>query len=88
MGLTGKWISSPIKLKKGKNILKIDEYDIKDIEVKVKSGGPIYIENSYTSAWQSQNIKIYIEGGILFPLFRLNNNEEEFKIILNNYIKL
>ena len=88
MGLSGKWISSPIKLKKGKNILKIGEYDIKDIEIIIKSGGPIYIENPYNSDEQSQNIRIYIEGGILFPFFRLNDNEEEFKIILDNYIRL
>ena len=80
------WISSTIELKKGKNIFKIQEFNLSDIEVKLKSGGPIYIENKYTSNEQSQNIKIYIEGGILFPLFRLNDNEDEFKQILNNYI--
>ena len=82
------WISNPKILQKGKNVLKIDEFDIKKIEIKVKPGGPIYIENLYTKEEQSQNIKIYIEGGILFPLFRINDNEDNFKKILNNYIQL
>ena len=68
--------------------MKIDEFDIKKLEIKVKSGGPIYIENLYTKEEQNQNIRIYIEGGILFPLFRINDDEENFKKILNNYIQL
>ena len=77
MGITRKWISSPINLQKGKNILKIGEFETQDIEVRVKSGGPIYFKNEYSQDIQSKNVKIYIEGGILFPLFRINDNEKE-----------
>ena len=88
MGLSGKWISSPIQLTKGKNFLKFEEFETQDIEIKIKSGGPIYIQNTYTPEMQSKNVRIYIEGGILFPLFRINDDEEEFKKILNDYIEI
>ena len=53
LGLYNKWLDSPIQLKKGINILKIKEFDISEIEVNVKSGGPIYITNKFTSDEQS-----------------------------------
>ena len=80
------WYSSSIQLNIGKNILKFNNFDTEDFEEKEISGGPIYIENPYTSTSQSQNIKLYIEGGKIFPLFRLNDDETEFKKILKNYI--
>ena len=80
------WYSSPIQLNIGKNILKFNNFNTEDFEEKEISGGPIYIENPYTSTNQSQNIKLYIEGGKIFPLFRLNDDETEFKKILKNYI--
>ncbi len=80
------WLSSGYPLKKGKNCFIIKEFDNSNLLVKVKSGGPIYIENKYTSEEQSQNVKIYIEGGTLFPVFRLNDNENIFKNILNDYV--
>ena len=79
IGESSGWLTNPFKLKKGINNLKVPEFDIKNIEVNIKSGGPIYIENKYTSNEQSQNIKIYFEGGIIFPLFRLNDDENSFK---------
>ena len=85
LGLYNKWLDSPIQLKKGINILKIKEFDISEIEVNVKSGGPIYITNKFTSDEQSQNVKIYIEGGTLFPYFRLNDDESKFKKTLGEY---
>ena len=86
IGQINKFLSSPFKLKKGKNVIKIPTFDLSEIDVKVKSGGPIYIENPYTEDKQSQNIKIYIDNGILFPLFRKNDDEEEFKSILKQYL--
>ena len=64
-------------LKKGINFF--NENDI-------KSGGPIYIENIFTSEKQSENVKIYIEGGELFPLFKINDNEKKFNLNLELYI--
>ena len=67
------------KLKKGKNVLKIPKLDTTGITVMAKPGGPIYFENWYTPNEQSQNIRIYIDNGILFPLFKKNDDEAEFK---------
>ena len=86
IGKYSNFLSNLFKLKKGKNILQIPNFDISEISVNIKSGGPLYIENIYTEEEQSQDIKIYIENGILFPLFRINDNEEEFKNILSQYI--
>ena len=87
IGTFGNWISEPIPLKKGINSLRAKEFDISEIQVKVRSGGPIYIENKYTSEEQSQNVKIYIEGGTLVPYFRINDNESMFKNTLRNYVQ-
>ena len=86
IGLNSDWLSSSFKLKKGINYLNVTKFNIDNIEVKVKKGGPIYIENPYEPKEQSQNVKLYFEDGILFPLFRINDNEKNFKNILSNYI--
>ena len=86
IGESAIFLSIPFQLRKGENILKIPMFTTGKIDVNVKPGGPIYIENLFTEKEQSQNIKIYIDNGILFPLFRVNDNEEEFKKILNQYI--
>ena len=81
VGIYNNWIKPSILLKKGVNVLKVDNFDISDIKLNIRSGGPIYIENKYTPNEQSQNVKIYIEGGTLFPYFRLNDDEIIFKNI-------
>ena len=86
IGISSNWLSSAFKLHKGKNILIFTNYNTKNYDIKVNPGGPIYIENKFTPEEQSQNIRIYIEGGILFPLFRLNDDEIEFKNTLSEYI--
>ena len=77
IGIYNRWVGQTIKLKKGKNFVTVNDFYISDIKVRLKEGGPIYIENKYTNEKQSQNIKIYIDGGVLFPLFRINDNEGE-----------
>ena len=86
IGINSDWLSSAYKLHKGKNILIFTNYNTQNFDTKVNPGGPIYIENKFTPEEQSQNIRIYIEGGILFPLFRLNDDEIEFKNTLSEYI--
>ena len=78
------WISNQYNLKKGKNIFVFKYFDLQNFHI--KSGGPIYIENKFEKNEQSQNIRIYIEGGTLFPIFRLNDDENEFKNILSEFI--
>ena len=85
-GNTSNWLSNQYKLKKGENVLVFTYFDTQKYEFQIKSGGPIYIENKFEKNEQSQNIRIYIEGGILFPVFRLNDDENEFKNIMSEYI--
>ena len=80
------WLSKEISLQKGKQVYTFNNFDVSSYNIKVISGGPIYICNPYTSEEQSQNIKIYIEGGTLFPIYRLNDNEENYKAFLSQYI--
>ena len=86
LGPYNKWYGSSIPLKKGINILTANDFNISEIKEDIRAGGPLYIENKYTPEEQSQNVKIYIDGGGLFPLFRINDNEEEFRTFLNDYI--
>ena len=86
IGNYSNWLSMPYKLQKGKNIFQVPEFNISGIRVKLKPGGPIYIENKYLSNEQSQKIRIYFEGGNLFPFFTLNDDVQIFKKFLNNYI--
>ena len=86
VGLYNKWIDKPIQLKRGLNILTVKEFDISEIKLNIPPGGPIYIENKYTPDEQSQNIKVYIEDGTLFPYFRLGEDENIFKEALNEYV--
>lgn len=83
-----KWLSDVYQLKLRKNVLTFDSFEVSDYEVKVNPGGPIYLINPYTSDSQRQNVKVYIEGGVLFPIFSLNDNENEYKIALSDYLKL
>ena len=71
-------------MKKGINKL-FNFFEVRDYDFQIQSGGPIYIENKFEKNEQSQNIKIYIEGGNLFPLFRDNVNENEFRNFLSEY---
>ena len=43
------WLSSPIKLKKGKNSLIFPQFNINNFVFKTNPGDPIYIENKFTS---------------------------------------
>jgi len=86
IGIYKNWLGNPIKLKKGINTLIPQKFNTYDFKLQTNPGGPIYLENKFTSKEQSQKIKIYIEGGVRFPLFRKNENETKFKQFLTNYI--
>lgn len=51
----------------------------------INAGGPIHIINPYTTDEQSSNVKLYIEGGYLYPVFRDGDDEGTFKMILSDY---
>ena len=88
IGHYNNWLGSHINLIKGKQRYKYDNFNVSSYSIAVKAGGPIYICNPYTSEQQSQNVKIYIEGGTLFPTYRLGENEEEYKVFLAEYAEI
>ena len=89
IGTYNNWLSNEINLIKGRQNLICKHFNVDSYSIKVISGGPIYITNPYTSSEQSQNVKIYIEGGKIFPSFRLGENDEsEYKYFLEDYIKM
>ena len=86
IGHYSNWLGTEFTLKKGKQTYICNNFDVSSYSIKVISGGPLYISNPYTSNEQSQNIKIYIEGGTIFPTYKLNEDEDEYKAFLSQYI--
>ena len=48
----------------------------------------MYFTNPFTSEEQSQNILIYIEGGEVFPIFKLGGDENQYINELSKCIEL
>lgn len=81
------WKSGEYSLSLGKNVFTVPSfYHADSYNADVPLGGPIYICNPYTSSEQSENVKLYIEGGTLYPVFSKNVSEEEYKIELQKYV--
>ena len=81
------WKGKEKCLKLGEQKLIFDDFEVENYKYKVNPGGPIYIINNYLPEEQSQNIKIYIDDGILFPIFKLGDNEENYIQDLRLYIE-
>ena len=63
----------------GKNTLTVDNFTLIEWDTTPTfPGGPIYIVNPYTSSEQGE-ISVYVEGGTVFPSFRIGENEGEYK---------
>ena len=83
------WLGKVNTLKEGTQELIFDDFKITtDYTIDTFPGGPMYLINPYTQEEQSQNITIYVEGGELFPIFKLNGDEKEYKNNLLECIKL
>ncbi len=83
------WRSGEYKLRLGKNVFEVPNYlqdGYTDNEGNpLIAGGPVYLVNPYTPDAQSQNVKVYFEGGDLFPIFRENGDEGAYKKFLADY---
>ena len=88
IGHYNNWLGRQINLVKGRQSYQYDNFTVNSYSITTKAGGPLYLSNPYTSKQQSQNVKIYIEGGTLFPSYRLGENEEEYKIFLSEYVEI
>ena len=87
IGHWSKWIGTTQKLKPGKQSFIFDNFEITEKNGYINSnnpkynvfpGGPMYFSNPFTSEEQSQNISIYVEGGEVFPIFKLNGDEKQY----------
>ena len=83
------WLGKINNLKEGEQTITIDDFKItEDYTLQTIPGGPIYLINPYTTQQQSQNLTVYIEGGELFPIFRLGDDEEEYKTMIKECVDL
>lgn len=75
-----------VNLKPGKNVFTFP--NLKgggSYTVPINAGGPIHIVNPYTPENQSSNVKLYFEGGYIYPVFHDGDDETTFKMILKDY---
>lgn len=73
------WCSGENQLKLGKNTFTVPDFYHSSYSIDVVRGGAIYISNPYTSSQQSENVKVYIEGGVSFPVLKAGVDEQRFK---------
>lgn len=73
------WLGGEIKLSLGTNVLTVPDFKTDSYSTEVVSGGSIYLVNPYTEQQQSSSVKVYIEGGDTFPVFRKGDDENSYK---------
>ena len=88
MGSWRKWLGGELQLQLGVNTFTTPNFKHTDYTVDVALGGPIYLCNPYTNLTQSENVKVYIEGGEFYPVLREDTNENRYKFELSEYSKL
>ena len=87
MGFWNSWLGGELQLKLGKNTFTTPNFKNSNYTEDVALGGPIYIVNPYTPKQQSQNVKVYIEGGVTYPVLRGNSDENTYRLELEKYSK-
>ncbi len=88
LGYWSQWKSGNYTLQIGENILTTPNLYNSSWSVKTLAGGPIYIINPYTTEEQSQDIRLYIEGGTTFPVFYMGQDEIRYEKNLRDYNEL
>ena len=83
----GDWRSwySTFNLSRGKNVITFPNFVTGNYSQTVTPGGPIHIVNAYEPSQQSSNVKVYIEGGYTYPVFRKGGDETTFRDELTSY---
>ncbi len=88
-GSWSSWRSGEYKLRLGKNVIRPGNYVQAGFTTNtgdpIPPGGPVYLTNPYTPQSQSENVKVYIEGGTLFPLYRAGGDEGLYYNRLREY---
>lgn len=85
MGHWRSWVSGEYQLTLGKNTFVVQDFVTSDYSTEVPKGGSIYIVNPYTKAEQSENVKVYIDGGEFYPVFKAGDDEAEYVAFLSEY---
>lgn len=78
LGRWNKWKSGEYKLQTGINHFTVPDLYDAGWTVKTAPGGPVYLINPYTAEEQSDSVRIYIEGGYTFPVYREGGDEAVF----------
>ena len=78
VGFSRDWLGNNYCLTKEKDSFRVSDFKTEEYIIPMTPGGPIYFTNPYTSEEQNQNIKIYIEGGTIFPILRVDENEDDY----------
>ena len=82
------WLSNANTLKVGKQTISVDDFKLADnLQVPTYPGGPLYVVNPYEYKEQGE-VNIYIEGGEVFPTYRIGENFDEYKEKLLKCIEL
>ena len=79
------WQGRQIQLHRGVNILTVPALTYTPSYT--NPGGPLYLVNPYTPQEQNESVKVYIEGGHLYPVFYKGGSEEKFKNDLHDFLK-
>ncbi len=82
------WRSGENQLARGLNTFVVPNFVNSSYTVDVLAGCAIYLCNPYTETQQSENVKVYIEGGELFPVFRLGDDVASYKLRLSEYANM
>lgn len=87
IGYWSKWRSSEYSLNRGLNLITVPDLYDSSWSVKTNPGGPVYLCNPYTENQQSENVKIYMDGGYTIPVYRTGDDAEEYRNALAEYLK-
>ncbi len=86
LGVWSKWYKGGYTLSRGINVISVPDLYGSDYSVATNPGGPVYLVNPYTQAEQSSSVKIYIEGGYTFPIYRKGDGETQYLNRLEEYV--
>lgn len=87
IGYWNKWKSSEYSLNRGLNLISVPNLYDSSWSVKTNPGGPVYLCNPYTGDQQSENVKIYMDGGYTIPVYRAGDDTEEYRNVLTEYLE-
>ena len=88
LGASRDWLGDDYCLTKEKESFKVTDFKTEEYTVPMMPGGPIYFTNTNLPEKQGQNIKIYVDGGSLFPIMRVDEDEKNYMKFMDEYVKL